>query len=98
MADWTRGMSVGSWYQGEGDPFEVIAVDVRNETVLVQYFDGTLEDFDFESWMELGARPAAAPEDWSGALDMAREDYGVDRDVVQGDRWSDPLDYLDSRL
>lgn len=98
MADWLRGMSVGQWYQaGDEDPFEVIAVDVRNETILVQHFDGTLADFDFDAWMELGARQAAQPEDWSGALDMDREDYGVDPDIIQIDRWSDPLDYLDSR-
>lgn len=99
MADWLRGMAVGDWYQSPqlGDEsFEIVAVDVANEVVLVQHFDGTLEEFDFESWMELGARPAAPPEDWSGALDVDARDKVPDNDVAGG-RWEDPLDLLDQR-
>lgn len=98
MTDWTRGISAGQWYEADGEAFEIVAVDVDNETVLVQHFDGTLEDYDFESWMELGARPAAEPEDWTGAMDVERADSIVDNDVMQPDRWSDPLDYIDSRF
>ena len=98
MADWLRGMAVGDWYQSSvtgGEAFELVAVDVENEVVLVQHFDGTLEEFDFESWMELGARPAAPPEDWSGAMDVDKRD--VVRDDYDGGRWEDPLDLLDQR-
>ena len=97
MTDWTRGLVVGQWYQADGTLFEIVAVDVDNETVLVQQFDGTLEDYDFESWMELGAKPTAEPEDWSGAMDIDREDFLSDNDMMQPDRGSDPLDFLDAR-
>jgi hypothetical protein len=100
MADWLRGMAVGDWYQAVSlgdEPFEVVAVDVENEVVLVQHFDGTLEEFDFESWMELGARPAAPPDDWSGAIDVDRREVVPDNDLAGGGRWEDPLDLLDQR-
>jgi len=98
MADWLRGMAAGDWYQSSvtgGEPFELVAVDVGNEVVLVQHYDGTLEEFDFDSWMELGARPAAPPEDWSGAMDVDKGE--VMRDDSGGVRWEDPLDLLDQR-
>lgn len=100
MADWLRGMAVGDWYQaaslGDG-PFEVVAVDVENEVVLVQHFDGTLEEFDFDSWMELGARPSPPPEDWTGALDVDKRDAGLGIEDSTSSRWEDPLDLLDHR-
>lgn len=100
MADWLREMKVGDWYQASdgsrSEPFELVAIDVGNESVLVQHFDGTLEEYDFEAWMELGARPAAPPEDWSGAMDVDRRDAPLGDDLG-GDRWEDPLDLLDQR-
>lgn len=100
MADWLRGMTVGDWYQSSvtGDEaFELVAVDVQNEVVLVQHYDGTLEEFDFDSWMELGARPAAPPEDWSGAMDVDKRDVVPDEGLSGSGRWEDPLDLLDQR-
>jgi hypothetical protein len=98
MADWLRGMSVGGWYQPEeGEPFEIVGVDAKSEVVLVQHFDGTLEEFDFDSWMELRVRPCAPPEDWSGAMDVDRSDALADSDFAGPGRWEDPLDLLDQR-
>ena len=100
MADWLRGMAVGDWYQAASlgdEPFEVVAVDVENEVVLVQHFDGTLEEFDFDSWMELGARPSAPPEDWSGAMDVDKRDSSFGVEDSSSGRWEDPLDLLDQR-
>jgi hypothetical protein len=46
--------------------------------------------------LELRAHPP--PEDYSGALDIEREDYGLDRDDVATHlgRWDNPLDLIDS--
>lgn len=96
MTEWLQDISVGQWYQADSEPFEIVAIDPENETIEVQYFDGTVEEFDFDSWMELAARPVAPPEDWSGALDVEREDYGVERDVVSSQGWENPLDRLDT--
>ena len=98
MAEWLRDMSVGEWYEAGTDPFEIVGVDTKAEVVLVQYFDGTLEEFDFDSWLELSARPVAAPEDYSGAIDIDRKDYIEEADNgVRSGRWDNPLDLLDTR-
>jgi hypothetical protein len=98
MAEWLRDMSVGEWYQTDAEPFEIVGVDTKAEIVLVQHFDGTLEEFDFDSWLDLSARPTVPPEDYSGALDIGRDDYTEESDGRAGSgRWDNPLDLLDIR-
>lgn len=93
MAGWLRELNVGDWYQvGTNPPFEIVALDVRSETIEVQYFDGTVAEIDFDSWTELAATPAAPPEDWSGAMDMERD---VFMDVSRPSHWDNPLDHVD---
>ena len=90
MAMWLHELSVGDWFQvGNNSPFEIVAIDLRAETVEVQYFDGTVAEIDFDSWIELAATPAAPPEDWSGAVDMERDVY---LDVARPSHWDNPLD------
>ena len=95
MAEWLREVSVGEWFEAGDQPFEIIGVDAKAGVVLVQHFDGSLEELDFDSWLELSARPCAPPEDYSGALDLDREDYGDDR---HNGHWDNPLDDLSLRL
>ncbi len=88
--------AVGEWYaNSQGITFEVVAVDEEEGTIGVQYFDGTLEELDTDSWDELRAREVDPPEDWSGSLDIEREDYGVDLDEERHELWANPLDQLD---
>ncbi len=88
---------VGQWYRGAtNELFEVVALDEHDESIEIQYFDGTVAEMDFDSWNEqlfdrlLDA--ADAPEDWSGAIDMEAED--LDRDFEDNVRsaWSSPED------
>ena len=95
MADWLRSLDAGQWYEADGVRFEMVGIDIGQELILVQHFDGALEEFDFENWMELSARPSAPPEDWSGALDLEPEDYGIDPDQVQPQRWDGVMNRLD---
>jgi hypothetical protein len=97
MAQWLKEVSVGEWYRAAGEPFEIVGVDAKAEVVLVQFFDGTLEEYDFDSWGELNAVPCPPPEDYSGALDMDPQDYGADDDQAGSNRWDNPLDALDTR-
>ena len=96
MAQWLREFSIGDWYEAEGQPFEIVGVDAKSEIVLVQYYDGALDEIDFESWSELNAVPTAAPENLSGALDAETEDFGFidDRSGVRGE--GDAVQWLDS--
>ncbi len=70
--------SVGSWYGLEGERFEVVAVDEDDTTIEIQYFDGTVEEMDFDDWdihCEEGAlEPVDAPDDWSGSVDVEPEE------------------------
>ncbi len=99
MAQWLHELLAGQWFEGESGPFEVVGIDAASEAVLVQHYDGTLEDFDFDSWMGLAARPCAPPEDYAGALDIERIDQSEydESPPVQGPHWDSPLDLLDRR-
>ena len=86
--------SVGEWYRlSSGELLEVVAFDPTDGTIEVQYFDGTVEEFDFDDWRSQRAsgaiETAEAPEDWSGSVDVEPEDGRSD---------SDPLEEDDRRL
>jgi len=90
---------VGQWYRGvTNELFEVVALDESDETIEIQYFDGTVAEMDFETWNEqlfdrmLDA--ADAPEDWSGAVDVETEDLdrGFEDNLRTG--WSLPEDRM----
>jgi hypothetical protein len=95
MAQWLRDVSVGEWYAAGGEPFEIVGIDVKTEVVLIQHFDGALEEVEFDSWEELNARQCAPPEDYSGALDLERADYGLDLEDDHRYGKDNPLDFLD---
>jgi len=89
--------NVGQWYRGvTNELFEVVAIDDQDETIEIQYFDGTVTEMDFDTWNEhlfdrlLDA--ADAPEDWSGAIDVESAD--LERDFEDNARmsWSIPED------
>jgi hypothetical protein len=88
---------VGQWYRGgTNELFEVVAIDDEDETIEIQYFDGTVTEVDFDSWNEQLLDElidvADAPEDWSGAVDVEAED--LDREFEDNTRslWSNPQD------
>jgi hypothetical protein len=72
---------VGQWYrEGTNELFEVVAIDDADETIEVQYFDGTVAEMDFDAWNEQVREDALdtvdAPEDWSGSVDVEPDDLG----------------------
>ena len=87
---------VGAWYQtAEGVYLEVVAYDPEEDTIELQFYDGTVEECDSESWEELELRAAEPPEDWSGSLDVTKDDYGVDLDRPAGKPLGNPLDTVE---
>lgn len=87
---------VGEWYQGiDGMNFEVVAIDADEATIEIQYFDGAIEELDFASWTQLPMRPIDPPEDWSGSMDMMREDFIADTGISSHESWANPLDSVD---
>jgi hypothetical protein len=89
---------VGEWYRRlvNGALFEVVAIDRDDGTLEVQHFDGTVEEFDLESWEEQEIEEAQPPEDWSGSVDIEQEDFDVGHEALAtGTSWNDPLTSLD---
>ena len=87
---------IGTWYRrSNGTLFEVVAVDMDDQTVEVQYFDGTIDEFDFEHWPRLLIEPVGAPEDWSGSMDMDPEDFVSTEPGEMPSGFHDPLAFLD---
>ena len=65
-----------------------VAIDDQDETIEIQYFDGTVTEIEFDSLNEQlldeAIDVADAPEDWSGAVDVEAE-Y-LDRDFEDNAR------------
>ena len=74
----------------------MVAIDDQDQTIEIQYFDGTVTEMEFDSWNEQlldeQIDAADAPEDWSGAVDVEAED--LDREFEDNARglWSVPSD------
>lgn len=88
---------VGEWYRGAtNELFEVVAIDDHDETIEIQFFDGTVAEVDFDSWNEQlldeMIETAGAPEDWSGAVDVEAEDLDREFEDLPRTAWSDPHD------
>ena len=79
-----------------GNTFEVVAADADDDTIEVQYFDGTVEEFDLDDWEAQRANgdieASEAPDDWSGSVDFEGEDasptpnsgYETDQQMASG--------------
>lgn len=66
---------VGDWYKTtEGQMFEVIASDEEEQVIEVQFYDGTVEEYDFETWANLDPEEMEAPVAWSD-YDLSEPDY-----------------------
>ena len=84
---------VGEWYRdGANELFEVVAIDDQDETIEIQYFDGTVTSLDLDAWNEQLRddllEAADAPEDWSGAVDVEVEDLDREFEDTVRPSWS----------
>lgn len=60
-----------TWYQDTASArsFQIVAVDIENDAIDIQYFDGDITELDFASWVQSGFIPIQPPEDWSAPYD-----------------------------
>jgi Family of unknown function (DUF6763) len=87
---------VGKWYaRPGGDSFEVVAIDTDDGTIEIQYFDGTIEELDFDDWREDEIVRASPPEDWTGSVDVEPEDTENEFDATPGGTGSSPFEAID---
>ncbi len=85
---------VGNWYRhlDKGQMFEVVALDETQSLIEMQHFDGDIEEVDLTTWRRMNLEFAAAPEDWSGPMDVAeRDDLGYSETGMSGEDWRGPL-------
>ncbi len=95
--DFKHAPKIGDWYKNTiGDAFEVIAQDDDDDTLELQYYDGTLEELDAENWESMRPVPIEPPEDWSGSMDIAPEDTYTPEIWAETEDWMSALDRLDS--
>lgn len=67
---------IGNWYQSSNNLlFKIVAIDEHDETIEIQYFDGTLGELELESWSELMADLLDAPDGWSGPFDNMEDEH-----------------------
>ena len=88
--------AIGHWFCHPGGPtFEIVAIDEEAQTIEIQQFDGTIDEYELDSWDDLLAVEVEQPEDWSGAVDMDPEDYSgkKKREIPPG--YQNPLAFLD---
>ena len=87
---------IGDWYtNSSGESFEIVAQDEEDETLELQYYDGTVEELDREAWESMRPQPIDPPEDWSGSMDLAREDLQDSEVWSETDDWLSELDRLE---
>jgi hypothetical protein len=85
---------IGQWYRGAtNELFEVVAIDDEDETIEVQYFDGSITEMEFDSWNEQLANGdlegADAPEDWTGSVDIDSEDLDLQPEDHARANWTE---------
>lgn len=67
-------LSPGEWYRMKGSnlEFEIVCVDEDDETVEVQYKDGTVEEFQLDE-LEDELVKIGTPEDWDATAEEEEE-------------------------
>lgn len=87
---------IDQWYRdSDGGFFKVVAIESGGDAIEVQYYDGTVAELDSLEWRERRAQAVEAPEDWSGAVDISREDFRTSNDEETEPEKDDPLDRLE---
>ncbi len=84
---------VGQWYRGTtNELFEVVAIDHEDQTIEVQYFDGSITEMEFDSWNEQlldnDIETADAPEDWTGSIDIDSEELDLEPEDHAKANWT----------
>lgn len=90
---------IGDWYKSTmGDAFEIVASDDDDDTLELQYYDGTIEELDRETWETLRPESVEPPEDWSGSMDVSVEDIEITDILVESQDWMTQLERMDRIL
>ena len=69
---------VGNWYRDFNQQlFEVVALDDADNLIEIQYFNGDIDEMDYDAWYGLVAESVPPPEDWTGPFgEVETDDLG----------------------
>ena len=83
---------IDSWYHHteKAQKFLVTAIDDHSDTVEIQYFDGTLDEFELVTWYAMDVELIEAPEDWTGPVDI--DDLSSIDAEMSSEDWDAPYD------
>ena len=91
---------IDQWYAhfDKGQRFYVIDVNEDKDIIEIQNFDGTIDEFDFDTWYDLDIDMCEAPENWSGALDIDNvDDLGTEITDTPRSDWNAPFNEFESK-
>ena len=86
---------IGQWYHypEKSQKFMVTAIEEDAGTVEIQYFDGTIDEFELDEWSSLQAETIAEPEDWTGPMDdIETDDLNPVGTEMSDEDWEAPYD------
>lgn len=86
---------INEWYHypQKAQKFQVTAIDSHADTVEIQYFDGSLDEFDLSVWYAMEAERIEAPEDWTGPMDnLENDDLNPVGTEMHREDWAAPYD------
>ncbi len=77
---------VGNWYQGADElRFEVVALDEDEGIIEIHYFDGELDEVEFDVWSQMRVEHVSSPGDWADVCDELAQDDLDDTDFADFD-------------
>lgn len=82
---------IDSWYQDvrEDELFEVVAIDEQEDYIEVQYLNGEIGEFDFDTWKQMTILSAHPPEDWRAPFEITDDDLSSGT-AFSVSYWDDP--------
>jgi hypothetical protein len=89
---------VGSWYEDlRNRRYEVVAYDEDTGLLAVQYFDGSVSEFELGDWQETVLAEIAPPENLGGAFDdLTADDFGDTERPRRPEDWDGPWNEIDN--
>jgi hypothetical protein len=91
---------IDAWYHypEKAQKFKVTALDEHAATVEIQYFDGSLDELDLDSWYELDVERIEEPEDWTGPIDnIEKDDLNPVGTEMRREDWEEPYQEVDEK-
>ena len=90
--------TIGKWFRRpNGTLLEVVAVDEDDGTIEIQLFDGTIDEIEIDAWRDQLLLEVAAPEDWSGSVDMDPDDFVDAKSEEMPRGYHKPLAFLEEQ-